>query len=154
MHRIVNKWSLVDFTPGSYSSTPAVYLSFYEESFENRIVGVNFESEAVRFLCLNWLLSSEHRARFSLVKIKSKGPRLLGILVFSRQIVYEVIEGTKFSVYIFDKFVVYVSKNILVVIKAERMIHLFNERSKSLSQLNFDRLFENVHIFDCESWCR
>jgi hypothetical protein len=42
----------------------------------------------------------------------------------------------------------------LVVIKAERMIHLFNERSKSLSQLNFDRLFENVHIFDCESWCR
>ena len=69
VHRIVNERSLVDFTPRSNSSTPTVYLSLNEKSFENRIVGVDFESEPIWSLCLNWLLTSEHRTRPSLVEV-------------------------------------------------------------------------------------
>ena len=52
-----------------------------------------------------------------------------------------MIEWPQFTVDVFNQLIVDVSYNILVVIKSERMIHLFDKRFESLSQLNFYRLF-------------
>ena len=52
-----------------------------------------------------------------------------------------MIKWSQFAVNVFNQLIVDVSYNILVVVNSERMIHLFDKRFESLSQLNFYRLF-------------